>query len=154
MTIGDLLLIVLLAVAPGVEARVAMPTAVLVGLDPYIAFSLSFVASSAPTIPLIYGLTWLEKTIIPKIGFISKIYKIILERARRKAHRISQYRIVYLGLALYVAIPFPLTGVWTGSLIAYILDLDKKKSIISIVLGNLVACIIILSTIIALIKIL
>ncbi|ABN70502.1 small multidrug export protein (QacE) [Staphylothermus marinus F1] len=145
----NILFVILLAISPGIEARVAMPTAVLLGFDPFISFILSFVASSIPAVPLVYGLPWLEKTIIFRVGFLKNIYDKIIERARSRAHRISQYKIVYLGLALYVAVPFPLTGVWTGSLIAYILGLDRKKSTISIIFGNLIACTIIFSSIIA-----
>ncbi|WP_245521825.1 COG2426 family protein [Staphylothermus hellenicus] len=149
----NILFVILLAISPGIEARVAMPTAVLLGIDPYISFMLSFIASSIPTALLVYGLSWLEKAIIFRIIFLKKIYDRIIERARLRAHKVSQYRIVYLGLALYVAIPFPLTGVWTGSLIAYILGLDKKKSTISIIVGNLIACTIIFASIIVFKKI-
>ena len=49
----------------------------------------------------------------------------------------------YLGLFLFVAIPLPGTGVWMGSLIASILGLNKKRSFITIAVGNVIAGVII-----------
>ena len=143
----DILLIVVTALAPGVEARGAYPLAYVLGYSGLTIFTLIYVVSSLPSIPILYILKWFEEKIIYRIGFLKKIYSMVLERVREKAGKVAGYNIVYVGLALYVAIPLPGTGVWTGSLIAYILDLDKIKSIISIFAGNLIACVIIYSVV-------
>jgi uncharacterized membrane protein len=153
MDLYKLVFIVLLAMAPGVEARVAIPTAVILGLDPLLSLIISFISSSIPVLPIIYGLSWVEEKIILRVSFLKKIYMAILERVRERAKRISNYKVVYAGLALYVAIPLPLTGVWTGSLIAYLLGLRDIKSVSSIIIGNLIACLIVFTTIYFSIKI-
>ena len=50
--------------------------------------------------------------------------------------------IAYLGLVLFVGIPLPGTGAWTGSLIASVLEMDKKKSFLAILVGVIMASII------------
>ena len=49
---------------------------------------------------------------------------------------------VFFGLILFVGVPLPGTGAWTGSLIASVLDMDKKKSFIAITIGVVMASII------------
>ncbi|RLG89245.1 MAG: ligand-binding protein SH3 [Thermoprotei archaeon] len=143
-SIHNILIVISTALMPGIEARGAIPLALALGFDPFTGLLMSYIASSLPSIILVYGLSWLEKHIISKITFARKIYQYALSKARKKAGEVEKYNIVYVGLALYVAIPLPLTGVWTGSLIAHILELNKLKSIVSIFIGNLIACILIL----------
>ena len=140
---SNILVVLFTAIMPGIEARGAIPLALALGFDPYMSLLLSYIASSLPSIFLVYGLSWLEKRIIHKLSFARKIYQYALNKARKKAVELEKYSIMYIGLSLYVAIPLPLTGVWTGSLIAHILGLNKLKSIISIFIGNFVACILI-----------
>ncbi len=143
-SISNILAVTLTALMPGIEARGAIPLALALGFDPFTGLLLSYTASSLPSIILVYGLSWLEKHIISKISLARKIYEYALSKARKKAREVEKYKIVYIGLTLYVAIPLPLTGVWTGSLIAHILGLNKWKSIMSIFAGNLIACTLIL----------
>ena len=70
-------------------------------------------------------------------GFIEKIEN----KAMSKSDQIQKY--AYLGLFLFVGIPLPGTGAWTGSLIAALLEMDNKKSFGIIVLGVIMAGIII-----------
>ncbi len=133
-------MIILLALTPGVEARGAYPLAFLLGyVDPYIHLII-YMFSTIPSIPIIYGLKWFEENVFPKTSFLEKLYISTVNRVRRKATQVTKYKIIYVGLTLYVAIPFPLTGVWTGSLIAYLLGLDRVKSILSIAIGNMITC--------------
>ncbi len=62
----------------------------------------------------------------------------LFARTRRKANeRIRKYE--YLGLFLFVAIPIPFTGAWTGALIAYLFDLKFSRSLLAILAGIIVA---------------
>ena len=62
----------------------------------------------------------------------------LFARTRMKASgKIRQYE--YLGLLLFVALPLPFTGAWTGSLIAYLFDLDFYKSLLTIFIGVIIA---------------
>ena len=48
----------------------------------------------------------------------------------------------YLGIVIFVGIPLPGTGAWTGSLIASVLEMDRKKTFIAVLLGVIIASII------------
>ena len=62
----------------------------------------------------------------------------LFERTRKRADsKIKRFE--YIGLILFVAVPLPFTGAWTGALIAYLFDLDFKKSLITIFIGVLIA---------------
>jgi uncharacterized membrane protein len=65
----------------------------------------------------------------------------IESRSKNKGQLIYDYR--YIGLFLFVAIPLPTTGVWTGSIVASLLEMDIKKCIPLIFAGNLIAGIIV-----------
>jgi len=69
-----------------------------------------------------------------------------LERIRRKAEKVERKmdKMGFLALALFVAIPLPGTGAWTGCLVAWVLELDRKKSILAIASGVVIAGVLIL----------
>ncbi len=142
----ELLALIFTAVLPGIEARGAIPLGFVMGLNPYMVLIVSYLASSFPSIPIIYFLEKIEP-ILRRYKPIAKIYDAFLDKVRRKAESLRKHKYIYLALSAYVAIPLPLTGVWTGSFIAYILGLEPKKSVISVFLGNLVASLIIFTTV-------
>ncbi len=139
MDIWSIVLIVLLSLTPGLEARASIPVGYCILGEPLTVFILSYIASSIPSIPLLYLLGFLEENIVNRNSLLKKMYSWSVSRVRNGLERVRRSRYIYLALSLYVAIPLPLTGVWTGSLIAYLLGLDKEKSIIAIFLGNLLA---------------
>ena len=139
-----LLVLILLALAPGLEARIAIPYGLIYGFNPLAVFILSYMFSTLPSILIIYSLSWAESRVVNKIDFLKKIYTWSINRIRNRAEKIRKSRYIYIALLLYVAIPLPLTGVWTGSLIAYLLGLDRVKSIISIALGNVIAALLVI----------
>ena len=75
---------------------------------------------------------WMEKWSVTK-----KIVKWLEKKGKSKRIQIDKYG--YLGLILFVGIPLPGTGAWTGSLVAILLGLDKKKSFICILIGVMLA---------------
>ena len=87
--------------------------------------------------------TALKSKYTPSI--IKKTYFLILEHGKRKARSVSGKG--YVALAVFVAIPFPATGAWTGTVVAYVLGLNRKKSILAVELGVLVATIIVTLTV-------
>lgn len=78
---------------------------------------------------------WMKKAGILR-GFVEALER----RAMKKSDSIKKYE--FLGLMLFVGIPLPGTGAWTGSLIASLLEIDVKKSSISIFLGLIMATVI------------
>ena len=141
------LLVIMLSLTPAIEVRGAIPVGIACGLDPLLVFTLAFSASLLPAPLLVYGLHYIEENVFPKIfsraKILEMIYRRTIERARSKAERISRSKYTYIALALFVGIPSPGTGVWTGSLVAYLLRLDKTRSLVAISIGNFIASLIV-----------
>lgn len=87
--------------------------------------------------------------LLKKIGFIRKLIEKIEAIFNEKAQKIAQKtngsaekeakKIMMLSLFIFVAVPFPVTGVWTGTAIAVFLGLKFKESVLPIAVGNLIA---------------
>ena len=78
--------------------------------------------------------------------YLSKPINYILNRTKSKSLLINNFKL--FGLILFIAIPMPFTGVWTGSLAAHLLSIEKKRAVIGIVIGVIIsACIVTILTI-------
>ena len=124
------------AMVPVLELRGAIPVGVAAGLSPAVACVVSVLGNMVP-VPFILLLIrrifdWLRGTRLfgPKIAWLER-------RAHLKGRTVTKYK--YLGLMIFVAIPLPGTGGWTGALIAAFLDMRLKKAIPSIFGGVLIA---------------
>ncbi len=130
------------AALPIIEIKGAIPLGLSLGMNPWHALFISLVGSIIPVPFILFGIrpvfTWLKRS-----DFFHKIMSHIETKTLRKSHRIQKYGV--LGLFLFVAIPLPGTGVWTGSLAAVLLDIRFKWAFPTILIGNFVAGIIIFS---------
>ncbi|TXT45659.1 MAG: hypothetical protein FD137_1373 [Spirochaetes bacterium] len=77
-----------------------------------------------------------------RFAWYKKFFDRFVEKTRRKVHKQVE-KFGYWGLLFFVAIPFPVTGAWTGALGAWILGMEKKKAILAIAGGVIVAGIIV-----------
>lgn len=134
------LLVVLVSMLPVIELKGTIPVAIAWGIPKLTSFILAYIGSCLPVIPLLLLLRpiikWMYST-----RLFSKFAKWIETRSEHKGQLIYDYR--YIGLFLFVAIPLPTTGIWTGSIVASLLKMDIKKCIPLIFAGNLVAGIIV-----------
>ena len=78
-----------------------------------------------------------------RVPILKKLLEAIFRRTRKKGKIIEKYE--EIGLMLFVAIPLPVTGAWTGSLAAYLFGLQFWKSILFIFLGVIIAGIVVTS---------
>jgi len=136
----------LISMVPIVELRGAIPYGLLNGGNVVIVTIVSVLGNILP-IPflIIFGgkvLNWLAK--FPKFG---KPFRKILEIGEKKVSKMksSARKALFWGLFIFVAIPLPGTGAWTGALIAITLGLKLRKSILPIVCGVVTAGAIILT---------
>ena len=134
---NEYLKIFLMAMLPIAELRLSIP----VGLLEYnLSWVYVFIASIAGNfiicIPIIYGFRYAER-ILRKNYYSRKFLERIFRRTRSRGRIINLYK--YYGLILFVAIPFPLTGAWTGCLASYLFGFSKKKSLIAIMLGLIIS---------------
>ncbi|MGL4606392.1 MAG: COG2426 family protein [Eubacteriaceae bacterium] len=129
--------ILIVSAIPIVELRGAIPLGILAYQMPYLqAYLLGFVGSIIPApfillfIPAI--LKWMSKTKI-----FGKLGTWLINKGMKKSEKLTKYE--FWGLFIFVAIPLPGTGVWTGCLAASLIGLDFKRSMISVSLGSMVA---------------
>ncbi len=139
--IKDILWVLFVSMLPVVELRGAIPVGAALGLPNWLNYLLCVAGNMLP-VPFIIlfakqVLAWFAKR--PRIGgFFQKI----IDRANHKAAKIGNYEL--LGLLLFVAIPLPGTGAWTGALVAAVLQLRMKKSFFAILLGVMISGILVL----------
>ena len=126
-----------LAASPISELRGAIPWAILKYHFPwYSAFLLAVIGNLFP-VPFILLFLNTFSRVLNKIAIFEKLLNWLFERTRRQSKVISKYK--RIGLVLFVAIPLPITGAWTGSLAAVLLGLKFKHAFISIFIGILIA---------------
>ena len=133
------LIIFIISLFPILELRGGMIAAKLLGVKLAKAFLICYVGNILP-IPFI--LLFIRKIFdfLKKFKWSKKLVEKIEERSLRKSDNVKKYRL--LGLLLFVAIPLPGTGGWTGALLADLLDIRIKHSFPTIALGILIANII------------
>lgn len=137
------IIVFLVSMVPLVELRGAIPIAVGLGLTKWISFIIAIVGNMLP-VPIIYlfsrkVLEWgKDKKIIGKFFTWCLIKG---EKGGRKLQK-KAGRGLYFALFMFVGIPLPGTGAWTGTLAASILNLDFKKTILAVMSGVLIAGII------------
>jgi|UniRef100_A0A7V3VUE0 uncharacterized membrane protein len=128
---------------PIVELRGALPLAInLFHIPWYEAFFLSFIGNILP-VPFIFLFLKPLTDLLCKIPFFKRFFDWLFKRTRGKGSAIEKYE--EIGLLVFVAIPLPGTGAWTGALLAYLMALDFKKSFLFISLGVFAAGIIVTS---------
>ena len=138
----DWLKVVVVSALPISELRGGIPLALYLGFNPVEAYAISVVGNLLPIPFLLMFLSLIERIALRTP--LSSIYLRIVRRTERRKDIIDKYG--YLGLTLFVAIPLPVTGAWTGCPLAFLLGLDKIKSLVYIALGVALAGIIVLAT--------
>lgn len=138
---GKELIVFIISILPILELRGGLIAASLLNVSPLTGYIVSIIGNTLP-VPFILLfinkiLDWMGKS---KIKWMNKLSKWLDKKARKHKDSIEKYG--YLGLILFVGVPLPGTGAWTGCLAASVLNMDKKKSFISIMLGIIIASII------------
>jgi len=122
---------------PIIELRGAIPLAMLkLGLTPWEAFSCGVLGSLIPVFPILYLLQFIEP-LLRKIKSLDILIDKVFEKTRSKSKIIQEWE--FIGLVLFIGIPLPGTGVWTGTLAAYLFGLSKPFSFIAALIGTALA---------------
>ena len=138
---GEFWLTVLVSMLPVVELRGGIPFGVAAGLSMPVAFLAAFLGNMLPVPFLILFVRRLFAWLKVKVPFVRGVVNWLEQRTEKKKEKVLKYQT--WGLFLFVAIPLPGTGAWTGALIAAALDMRLKNAIPAIVGGVLAAgCII------------
>ena len=137
-TVGEELCVLICSMIPIIECRGAVPMGAIFGL-PWWQTMLFAIAGNILPVPFILLfiraiLKWMHTC---RIKFLNKFAGWLDRKVEKHKGTIEKYS--YWGVAVFVAVPLPGTGAWTGTLIASVLGLDAKKSFLAAVLGVLVA---------------
>ena len=138
--IGKYLWVFLVSMVPIIELRGAIPVAVGMGLPLIPSYIICIIGNMLP-VPFIYFFA--RKVLIwgadkPVIG---KFFTFCLEKGEKGGKKLQAKagRGLFVALLLFVGIPLPGTGAWTGTLAASLLDMDFKSSVIAVMCGVLLA---------------
>lgn len=134
---GEFCFTILVSMIPVIELRGGIPFGVAAGLPVWAAYLAAVIGNLIPAPFIIVYIRrifmWMRRR-LPKLNSL-------VDKLERKAHlkgqKVTRYK--YLGLAIFVAIPLPGTGAWTGALAASFLDMPLRKAIPSIAAGVVVA---------------
>ena len=138
---GKLLMTFLISMVPVVELRGAIPIAVANGLPFWWAIPVSIVGNLVPVPFIIIFIKKIFAWLRTKSRWLENLVTRMENRAIGKIDTVKKY--AFWGLFLFVAIPLPGTGAWTGSLIAAMMDMKVKEAFPSILLGVVTAGVII-----------
>ena len=134
---GKMVFTMLVSMVPIIELRGGLPFGVALGLPYHLAFPAAVLGNIIPApfiIVYIRRVFLLMRRYLPRLnGLVDKLER----KAHLKGQKVQRYQ--YLGLWIFVAIPLPGTGAWTGSLAAAFLDMRLKKALPAVVLGVLTA---------------
>ena len=136
LSLKNYLWVYFLTMVPVLELRAAIPIGATLGLE-WVANYLICVIGNMIPVPIIllfvrHVLEWMKK--IPRLD---KIALWVENKAQKNTPKVQKY--ASLGLLIFVALPLPGTGAWTGALVAAMLDMRMKYAIPSIFCGVLIA---------------
>ncbi|MED6157452.1 hypothetical protein PIB30_023183 [Stylosanthes scabra] len=110
-----------LATLPVLELRGAIPVGYWMNLSPFNLTLLSILGNMVPVPFIILYLKKFASFLAARSSSASRFFDMLFENAKEKAGPVEEFK--WLGLMLFVAVPFPGTGAWSGAIIASILDM-------------------------------
>lgn len=133
------LIIFIISCMPILELRGGLIAATLLGLNPITSFIICFIGNLLPIPFILYFITPLFNK-LKKTKLLNKFVTKLENKANSKKDKIEKSE--FIGLLLFVGIPLPGTGAWTGTLIASMINMNKKKALLAAFLGVILAGII------------
>ena len=134
---GEMVFTMLVSMLPVIELRGAIPFGVALGLNPWLAFFASIIGN---ILPLPFIVVYIRRIFLWMRRHMPKLNALV-DKLEQKAHlkgrTVTKYK--YLGLMIFVAIPLPGTGGWTGALVAAFLDMPLRKAMPALAGGVCIA---------------
>ena len=137
-TVGEEFCVLFCSMIPIIELRGAIPMGAVFGMPWWQSYILSVIGNMLP-VPIILlfvkaVITWMGKS---KVKFFNKIADFLNKRVEKRRGQIEKYS--FWGVCFFVAVPLPVTGAWTGSLVAAMIDMKFWKALVSCFIGVLIA---------------
>jgi len=131
----EIALVLLATVSPISELRGGIPLGILVyELDPLLIFCIAVIANVLIFFPVFFALRLFYDKVLFRIPLFDKYLDNLRKRGKPKVEKYG-----FWGLFLFVAIPLPITGAYTGTILAWLLGMDWKKAFPAVGLGVVVA---------------
>ncbi|MCQ8894384.1 MAG: small multi-drug export protein [Methanolinea sp.] len=134
------LTVVILGATPFFEARYAIPAAILYGFSPSTAFALGILGNLLPIIPLLLLLEPVSGWLRVRSATMERFFSWLFERTRNHEDNIRRYGAP--ALFLFVALPVPVTGTWSGCAAAFVFRIRFRDAVLAIAGGAFVAALI------------
>ncbi len=137
MNLPPWLVVLFISTLPIVELRGAVPVACLLFKMPvWEVYVLSVVGNMIPIVPILLLMEPASR-LLQRFEAGRRFLDWLFARTRRKTEGLDRYK--FFGLTVFVAIPLPVTGAWTGSLAAFLLGIPFWRALASIFLGVMIA---------------
>ena len=136
--LGARFAVLLCSMLPILELRGGIPLGMALGLPWWQSFLFAVIGNMLP-VPLILVfvgrvIAWMSRS---KVEFFRKFGTWLFKKAKKNRERIEKYS--FFGICLFVAVPLPATGAWTGSLVAACIGMRFWKALLSTLIGVLIA---------------
>ena len=137
----DIIWSIIWSILPISELRGGIPYAIENDINPFLAYFIC-VGANILAFPIVYLFLEFLHPLFLKVGIYQKLFdKFVLKTRKKLDTKIKKYG--FWGLMLFVMIPLPVTGAYTGSFAAWLFKIPKKKAFISVVLGVIISGIIV-----------
>lgn len=133
--------VILWAMSPLLELRGAIPYGLIRQINPYSTLLLALLGSTI-IIPIVYYLFLPCMDLLERLPRIGPFFKRRRNKVIQKSKKLG--KIEFIGLMIFVGIPLPGTGAWTGSMVASVIKMPFPLAFCSIALGNIIAGLIVL----------
>ena len=130
------LVILIGSAIPITEQRATIPLGIYWDMNPWLVFILAFIGSLLPA-PLLLLLYTKIIGLLTRIRWLNWLARFLDEKVRRKARQFEKSS--EAALIIFVSIPLPGTGIWTGSMVASLLGFNFSKSLLCVTLGALLS---------------
>jgi len=135
----EIALTLLVTVSPISELRGGIPLGISFGLDPLFTFFVAIIANALIFFPIFFALRLFYNKLLYRIPLFDKY----LDNLRKRGKPIVEKH-GFWGLFLFIAIPLPITGVYTGTILAWLVGMNWKKAFPAVGLGVIVAGVVVL----------
>jgi uncharacterized membrane protein len=130
-------IVLIVSMMPIFELRGAIPLAVLHFKMPLLtAFLIAWIGNLLPVLPIVYFLEPIRKA-LSRIRIFDRFFQWFYARTYKRGEKVM--KLGALGLTLFVAIPLPVTGAWTGSVMAILFGIKPRYAFPAIILGVTIA---------------
>jgi uncharacterized membrane protein len=136
--LADIAKFVLVTVSPISELRGGIPLGISMGLDPWFTFFVAIVANALIFFPVFFALRLFYDKFLFRIPLFGRYLTSLRKRGKPIVDKYG-----FWGLLLFVAVPLPLTGAYTGTILAWLLDVGWKKAFPAVGAGVIVAGVIV-----------